>query len=152
MRGWMVGLVAVAVSVFGLGVAAIATFWESDAGTSLVDLDVGDCFDLPDDAAADGTIETVETVDCVVPHLAEVVLVGSLADGDEPYPPDDELFAIVDRACRNAELDIDEVDSASFGLLPIAPTVELWESFEGRFLCVAIPFGGDPVTGSVLTS
>ncbi len=144
MRGWMIGLLAVAVGVFGLGVAAIAVFSGSGAGTAIVDLEVGDCFDLPDDVTADGNIVAVDTVDCATPHLAEVVFVGSLNGGDEPYPSDDELFARVDASCRVAVV----VESDAFGLLPIAPTLELWESFDGRFLCVAVPFGGEPVTGS----
>ena len=146
MRGWMIGLLAVAIGVFGLGVAAIAAFSGSSADTSIVELEVGACFDLPDDATADGNIDAVETVDCDTPHLAEVVFVGSLNDGDEPYPSDDELFARVEAACRSTVV----VESDAFGLLPIAPTLELWESFDGRFLCVAIPYGGEPVTGSAL--
>jgi hypothetical protein len=144
MRGWMFGLIALAVGIFVLGVVAIVAFVGSSDGTPIVQLDIGDCFDLPESATADGTIDSVDTIDCGTPHLAEVVLVGSLNEGDEPYPPDDELFASVDRACREADV----VESAAFGLLPIAPTLELWESFEGRYLCVAIPFGGEPVTGS----
>ena len=89
-------------------------------------------------------LDSVDTVDCDTPHLAEVVFAGSLNDGDEPYPPDDELFATVERLCRAADV----VQSDAFGLLPIAPTPALWESFDGRFLCVAVPFGGEPVTGS----
>ena len=146
MRGWMVGLVALAVVVFGVGVAAIGAFSGSDDGTAFVDLAPGDCFDLPDEMAADATIDSVDTIDCELPHDAEVVSVGTLNDGDDPYPPDAELFAAVEAACQSAGV----VDSGSFGLLPIAPTVDLWESFDGRYVCVAIPFGGQPVTGSLL--
>ena len=139
----VVGLIAVVVSALGIGVAAIAVITSSGDDTSIVDLEVGDCFDLPE-GDDDGTLEAVDTVDCAAPHLAEVVFVGSLNTDDQPYPPDVELFAAVERACRRAGV----VDSQAFGLLPIAPTPELWASFEGRFLCVATPFGGDPVTGS----
>jgi hypothetical protein len=147
MQGRPVALVVVVSSVFLVGVGAIAVFLSSGNGTAIVDLDVGDCFDLPDGAAADGTLESVDTIDCSSPHLAEVVYRGELNPGDDPYPTDDELFARVDRICREAQV----VDADVFGLLPIAPTPELWASFGGRFLCVAIPFGGSPVTGSAQT-
>ena len=38
--------------------------------------------------------------------------------------PDDELFVAVDRAYRQAPVSV----SPDFGLLPVAPTIELWES------------------------
>jgi hypothetical protein len=144
MRGRLVLLTVVVLAVFLVGVGAIAVVLSSGGGTAIVDLDVGDCFDLPDDAVADGTVDSVDTVDCSTPHLAEVVFRGELNSGDDPYPSDDELFASVDKICREAQV----VDTGVYGLLPIAPTLELWESFEGRFLCVAIPFGGSAVTGS----
>lgn len=144
MRGRLVLLTVVALAVFLAGVGAIAVVLSSGGGTAIVDLDVGDCFDLAADATADGIVDAVDTVDCSTPHLAEVVFRGELNSGDDPYPSDDELFARVDQVCREAQV----VDSGVYGLLPIAPTLELWESFEGRFLCVAIPFGGTPVTGS----
>jgi hypothetical protein len=147
MRGWLVPLGAVVVMVVAVGVGAIVVLVSSGDDTAIVDLDVGDCFDLPDDETADGTIDSVDTVDCGAPHLAEVVFRGELNSGDDPYPDDDELFDRVDETCREAQV----VDADVFGLLPIAPTPELWESFGGRFLCVAIPFGGVPVTGSALS-
>lgn len=145
MRGWIFGLVAVVVLVFVVGVGVIVVL-TTDSRTSIVDLAAGDCFDLPD--AAGDQVDEVEVVDCAEPHLAEVVAVGSLNDsGDVPYPDDDEvLFALVDAECRT----ISPVGSDAFGLLPIAPTRQLWDAFEGRFLCVAIPFGGEPVTGSIV--
>jgi len=146
MRSWMVGLIAAVLLVIAVGVAIVAAFTSSGAGTAIVDLEVGDCFDLPDDASEADELRTVDVVDCTTPHLAEVVSDGVLNTDDAPYPDDDELFELVERACRDAGV----VDSDAFGLLPVAPTPELWASFEGRFLCVAIPFGGEPVTGSIV--
>jgi len=145
MRGWVLGVMAAVVLVIALGVGIIVVI-TAGGDTAIVDLEVGDCFDLPDDAGDDGELRSVAVVDCAEPHLAEVVAAGDLNTGDDPYPEDDELFARVEQACRAAEV----VESDEFGLLPIAPTPELWASFDGRFLCVAIPFGGDPVTGSIV--
>ena len=146
MRGWIVGLVSAVLLVVAVGVAIVVALSASGDDTAIVDLAVGDCFDLPDDDAGDDELRTVEVVDCASPHLAEVVSDGVLNTDDAPYPADDELFDLVERSCRAANV----VESDAFGLLPIAPTPELWASFEGRFLCVAIPFGGDPVTGSIV--
>ena len=143
MRSWVVGLIAAVLLVVMAGVGVIAVISSGDE-TAIVDLAVGDCFDLPDDV--DSEIRAVALIDCSDPHLAEVVTAGELNSGDEPYPSDDELFERVEQACRAAEV----VDSAAFGLLPVAPTPDLWESFDGRFLCIAIPFGGEPVTGSIV--
>lgn len=143
MRGWVVGLIATALAVFVAGGIVIAVLLGGGT-TPIVDLEPGDCFDLPDDVGDE--IVAVETVECAEPHLAEVVSIGELRVGDEPYPAGDDLVAVVDEACRRAGV----VDSADFGLLPIAPTEALWESYQGRFLCVAIPFGGEPVTGSIV--
>jgi hypothetical protein len=147
MRGWVAALLAVVGVVIVVGVGAIALFMSSGDDTAIVDLEVGDCFDLPNGSTDDGVLESVTTVDCSTPHLAEVVLVGGLNSEGREYPSDSELFAEVERACRAAEF----ANSDAFGLLPVAPTPELWASFDGRFLCVAIPFGGQPVTGSAVS-
>ena len=146
MRGWMVGLIGVALLVVIAGAAVLAAIGASDDGTTIVELEVGDCFDLPEDAADAEQLRSVEVVDCSKPHEAEVVSDGTLDTDEAAYPDDDELFVMVERACRDAGV----VESDAFGLLPIAPSPELWESFDGRFLCVAVPFGGEPVTGSII--
>lgn len=146
MRSGIAGVIAAALFVLAIGVVIIGIAVSSDDGTSIVDLDVGDCFELPDDAAAADELTSVATVDCDEPHLAEVVSDGTFDTADLPYPDDAELFDLVERRCREAGV----VDSEAFGLLPVAPTPELWASFDGRFLCVAIPFGGAPVTGSLV--
>lgn len=146
MRAWVVGLLAAVLLVVAAGFAVIAAVVSSSDQTAIVDLEVGDCFDLPSEVGNALTIEQVEMIDCDEPHLAEVVATGELNTGGDPYPADDELFARVEQACRATDV----VASDSFGLLPIAPTPELWESFDGRFLCVAIPFGGEPVSASIV--
>lgn len=98
MRGWTVGLVGAALLVVGIGIAVVVALAASDDGTTIVELEVGDCFDLPDDAP-DEELRSVDVVDCASPHLAEVVSDG-LLDTDTPYPDDDELFTQVEQACR----------------------------------------------------
>ncbi|MEO6653805.1 MAG: septum formation family protein [Ilumatobacteraceae bacterium] len=146
MRGWAIGLVCTVLVGLALAIAAVVAVTSSGADTALVDLEAGTCFELPDSVDS-GTIESVVTIDCTQPHLAEVVAVGELGTEGRDYPDDDVLFGEVDQACRA----VSPVTSDVYGLLPIAPTRDLWESFDGRYLCVAIPFGGEPTGGSILT-
>ena len=146
MRSWAVGLVVAVLGMVAVAIALIAVIavvGRSDA-TSIVDLEVGDCFDLPDDAA--DRIDLVDVVPCDDLHEVEVVLVGELnPDGDAEYPADDELFALADERCRLADVDRDR-----FGLVPFAPTEDTWNGAAGRFACLALPFGGGSITGSIV--
>ncbi len=145
MRGWVIGLAAVVILALGVAVAMVVAVTVSDSSTALVDLEPGMCLELPESAEPD-SIEEVTTIECLEPHRAEVVAVGELGSDGRGYPADDDLFAEVQQRCRLTEL----VEPERYGLLPIAPTERLWESFDGRYVCIAIPFGGGAVTGSAL--
>jgi hypothetical protein len=133
--------IAVVVTIVGVGLV-VALVGSGD--TSVLDVEVGDCFDLPRDDAGD--ITSVDVVDCEAPHQAEVVLVGELdPDGDRPYPDDEDLFDEIERRCTAVAESVGD----DFGILPVAPNEASWVPFSGRFSCVAIPFGGGRVTGSI---
>lgn len=132
------------VTIFGLvllafaalaAVIAIAVAMSADS-TSVFDLNAGDCFVLPIDGD-DTSLEEVDSIGCAEPHDAEVVLVGQLnPDQDRNYPTDEALFAEVESNCSSVPI------PAQFGMLPIAPDEASWNPLAGRFLCVAVPFGG----------
>ena len=144
MRGWPLALIATVGLVTAVALAAIVLVVGS-GGTSVFDLAVGDCFDLPV-GGDEVDVDTVDLIACDEPHEAEVVAVGRLnRERDRPYPDDDQLFAEVDRECAAAAVELDD----RFGIVPIAPNEESWEPFEGAFVCVALRFGGAPVTGSI---
>lgn len=143
---------AVGIVVLGVGLVVLVT---STSSTALLDLEVGDCFVLPTSVTAADTdaeidvVETVDVIDCDDPHDAEVTAAGELnPDGDLDYPSDEELFAIVDQRCAL----VDTVPTDRFGVVPIAPTERSWTSLDGRYLCLAVPFGGGMVTGSIADS
>jgi hypothetical protein len=149
MRGWPFALLATLGTVVVVSVLVIVAL-TSSSGTSIFDLEVGDCFDLPigDDEAADVAVEDVDVIDCGDPHEAEVVLIGALnPTRDRPYPSDDDLFAEVDARCGEIVGGAGTLEG--FGVVPIAPNERSWEPFDGGFLCVALPFGGGSVTGSI---
>lgn len=148
---WVAGLLLTVVVIVGLGVMVFVATSGDDP--LVLDLEPGDCFELAldDDAAQIGT---VRTVDCAEPHEAEVVARGSLArdgQGDVPVdrPSDEALFAEADARCAAALADRPDV-LERFGLLPIVADEASWEAFDGRFVCVAIPYGGGTTTGSAL--
>jgi hypothetical protein len=142
----MVGLIGLVSATVITAVLVMVAVMSNDP--SVLDLEVGDCFELPIEGD-DLEIDSVDVVGCGEPHDAEVVHTGSLnVDADRPYPSDDDLFAEVDDRCRDAQTDL--VDE--FGMLPVAPNEASWEPMEGRFICLAIPYGGGMVTGSIAHS
>jgi hypothetical protein len=150
---WALGVSAIVVAIIAIAVVAFVAV-TSSPGTALVDLELGDCFELSIDSAPDrderSTIQVVERVDvveCSSVHEAEVVLVGELnAGGDREYPTDASMFEEIDRRCAEATDTVGD----RFGILPFAPSEESWGRRNGRFHCVAIPFGGGTTTGSLV--
>jgi hypothetical protein len=148
MRGWIVGLVAVALVVVGLSVAALVLL-RPGGDTIVLDLGPGDCFQVPDDIA-DATISKVESIACTKPHEAEVFATGELdPHRDQPYPDDDQqLFARVDRQCSDVLAGHAGL-AVRFGILPVVADQRSWDTYRGRYVCVAIPYGGGTTQGSL---
>jgi Septum formation len=147
-RAWIVGLVAALLVAVALAVAALVLLSPGD-DTLVLDLHSGDCFEVPDDVA-DATIAEVDTIDCTKPHEAEVFATGELnPDRDQPYPADEQqLFARVDRQCAAVIADRPELVER-FGVLPVVADEQSWNSYRGRYVCVAIPYGGGTTEGSL---
>jgi hypothetical protein len=147
----MIGLGLVLVGAVACGVLLLVVATSSD-DTLVLDLEPGECFTLALDDGSD-SIGTVEEQPCDEPHEAEAVAVGELnpggADGEVPRPADDELFAQVDALCAAALEGRPEL-LERFGILPVAADEASWNVYDGRYVCVAIPFGGGTTTGSAL--
>ena len=148
MRTWIVGLTAVSLVTIALAVVALVLL-RPGADTIVLDLDAGDCFHVPADIAQ-ATISEVDTIDCTKPHEAEVFATGELDPGrDQPYPGDEQqLFARVDRLCAAALVGHAALVDR-FGVLPVVADERSWESYRGRYVCVAIPYGGGTTQGSL---
>ena len=138
--------VLIGVVLVGLGAAWLLSTQNDDF---IFDLEIGQCFDEPAAWSEGGgsEVEGVDVVDCAEPHDAEVVGAGALnPDGSAEYPSDEELFAVIDAACSQVE----GVPLDRFGLIPVAPTAATWSALDGRYLCVALPYGGEPTAGSIV--
>jgi len=148
MKGWIVGLIAVMVIAIALAGAALLLL-RPRGDTIILDLEAGDCFQVPADIA-NSTISKIDTISCAKPHEAEVFATGELnPDRDEPYPTDDQqTFARIDSQCSALLVDRPDVVQR-FGVLPVVADEKSWSSFRGRYVCVAIPYGGGTTTGSL---
>lgn len=147
MRGWAIGLLAIVLLIVAGAAAIIGVALSGGGSTPIVDLEVGDCFDLPDESEMD-RFETVDLIDCDEPHEVEVVGVGELnPEGDLPYPDDDELFRIAGQRCAVLT---DGLPLEGFGVVPLAPTLDTWEGADGGFSCLALQVGGEPTEGSLM--
>jgi hypothetical protein len=146
-RGWVLALIATVAVAAGLALLTIVVLTTDDE-TLMLDLETGDCFELPDELA-DSTIAQVSTVDCAGPHGAEVFATGFRnPDRDLPYPADEDLFRAVDARCAAV---LSEIPGATdrFGILPVIADEASWDAYRGRYVCVAIPYGGGTVSGSL---
>jgi hypothetical protein len=149
-------LLAVAAIVVGLAAMVLAAVRTS--GTLVLRLEVGECILVPE-SVTEGSIATVDTVRCDDEHEAQVIDVGELdidrpADGTEfdPTTPGvyDELFAAAAARC---EVALEGIDGAAerFGVLPVIADEGSWERFPGRYVCLAIPYGGGAVSSPLAT-
>ena len=144
----MVGLIAAVIVAIGLATAA-ALLLRPGGDTIVLDLEAGDCFQVPDDITS-SSISTIETISCDKPHEAEVFATGELnPDRDQPYPDDEQqLFGRVDARCATVLADHPDLVQR-FGVLPVVADEKSWSSFRGRYVCVAIPYGGGTTDGSL---
>ena len=148
MKGWIVGLLAVVLVAVALATAA-ALLLRPGGDTIILDLDAGDCFQVPDDIAK-ATISKIDTISCDKPHEAEVFATGELnPKRDQPYPTDEQAtFTRVEHQCSAVLADHPDLVQR-FGVLPVVADENSWSSFRGRYVCVAIPYGGGTTAGSL---
>ena len=101
---------------------------------------------LPDDGE---TIVRIEDFACDEPHGAEVISVGDLGSGSDPYPGDDEMAELVAAECIPDFEDyvgIPYADSV-YDIFPITPTEDGWED-DQTYVCLAFE-RGEELTESI---
>ncbi|WP_213813920.1 septum formation family protein [Glaciihabitans sp. dw_435] len=103
--------------------------------TDVFTLKIGDCLN---DAAADGEVSSVPTVDCAEPHDTEVFDAITLTD--ETYPGDDALGKEADEACLAAfpafagiAYDDSNLDYSSY-----YPTEASWKKQDRAVTCLIL--------------
>ena len=135
------GLVLGIVGVIGGGILIAVIATEVAGTTSVFDLEVGDCVELPEDGEE---IARIETFDCDEPHGAEVVAVGEIGDDGDPYPGQSELIDQIGAACIEDFGEYVGMDylSSEFDLFPITPTEDTWDD-DRSYVCLAFDPDGD---------
>ncbi|MBW3536345.1 MAG: septum formation family protein [Actinobacteria bacterium] len=111
-------------------------------------LQVGDCFNDPDESATEVT--SLEAVPCDEPHDNEIFHVFDL-EGDD-FPGEDEVKRLGMEGCE-AEFEGyvgTPLAESGLAIVPVTPTEGSWESTDDRtILCAAYNSDGAPLTGSV---
>lgn len=128
-----------------LAVLALALV-ASACGGNVFDLEVGQCFQNPDDFAE---VSNVNTVDCDEPHHNEVYHLFDLVDGDYPGAAEAESAAIdgciaafdsyVGAALADSQLDVRY----------LYPSEETWGDGDREVVCSLYDLQGDQLTGSM---
>jgi hypothetical protein len=102
----------------------------------VVDLRVGDCFDLKDEFSGD-EIEDVKSVPCTTEHQLEIFYVGAMGKGT--YPTDDEFETYVTQNCNPAfgAYIGKAYDDSDVYIYWLAPTDDTWRSGDRTVHCAA---------------
>lgn len=129
------------------GLTFLVTFGVACSGTgNAVELEVGDCFQDPDNL---DEVVDVETVDCDEDHDNEVFLVDEQDDGD--YPGESDLSDTATDLCQGGEFE--DYVGTSFQETSIfagflVPTEELWDQGHRNIVCFAF-LNGEQLDQSV---
>jgi hypothetical protein len=102
----------------------------------VVDLRVGDCFDLKEEVSAD-EIEDVKAVPCTTEHEFEVFYVGAMGEGS--YPTDDAFGTYVTQNCNPAfRAYIGKAyENSDLLIYWLVPTDDAWRSGDRTVQCAA---------------
>lgn len=122
-------------------VLALACTLSACSSTSALDLNTGDCFELPDDIdiVQGFELSSLETVPCVSAHDAQVVGEEELSDGD--FPGQEEIQTRAVDFCSEAFEDFVGIPytESSLDVVPLGPSKDSWERANDRaLLCVAV--------------
>ena len=124
---------------------------ESAGDLAVMDLRIGDCFNLPPGTEDDVEIEEVEAVPCGQAHENEVYVVTNYS-GSETWPGELAIWDFADQFCLTAFetfVGVPYEDSLlDFGYF--YPSVEGWEEEDDRGVtCVVYDYNGAMLTGSM---
>lgn len=113
-------------------------------------LQVGDCFDQP----PDGNIAEVAAVPCADPHDNEVFATFDMEGGDDAAYPGDEAVTTAAQECIGdtfTEYVGITYNESRFGVFPITPTQDTWESDlnDREIICTANTVDGTQITGTI---
>jgi hypothetical protein len=118
-------------------------------GGNVFDLEVGDCFNDPEDF---GEVTDVKMVDCAVPHDNEVFAVFDLPDGDYPGSTGAETSADGGCIAEFAAFVGIDYDSTSLDVWYLYPTEDSWNNGDREVVCMLFDPTGTQLTGTAANS
>ena len=130
-----------------IAMALLIPFLVTACGTSVFDLEVGQCFDDPDSFEA---VADVDIVSCDQAHDNEVYAIEQISGGGN-WPGQDLVADAADEACLaafEAYVGIDYL-SSSFEIGWLAPTSDSWADGDREVVCFLFDPTLEPITGSV---
>ena len=133
-------LVLVALLVWGL--SACLSGPAPRSSSSPEPLSAGDCF-----ADFDPTAQTHKKVPCTDAHSAQLVAVGTAAEG--AYPGRESLEAASGQLCKDASLNL-PADTSTLKQRTVYPTQDGWQNGDRRMECFIESTGGNTLTASLL--
>jgi hypothetical protein len=111
------------VSAWVVGAVLAALMAAACTGTSVFDLEVGDCIEDPHATEEFREIGTVQRVDCSEPHYGRVLTLFDVEDSE--FPGMDELDSIANERCPSGTTDI------------LVPSERSWnEAGDREIICV----------------
>jgi len=118
----------------------------SGCGASVLELDVGQCFDDPPDFAE---VANVDVVPCASPHHNEVIAVVDLPESS--FPGD---AAVGDSAASRCQAAFAGYVGSSYDDSPLvlgwlAPSLDSWGVGDREVICFVFDQSGDRMSGSV---
>ncbi len=143
MRGWVIRIGII------VAIAAGAYILRDRLSSNAGELQVGDCFDDPANAAE---ISDVQHHPCSEAHTSEVVFVGKLTGDNAAYPADSVVDAWARANCLPAW---ETYTGKTFETEPVLtinfyqPGKEGWSKGDRDVICYAIREDGATMTGSV---
>jgi hypothetical protein len=159
-RSGRMALVAAAIAG-AVGLSGCGWFGDDEPGEdiSAFDVEVGQCFNPPDEVKAE--LSTLRALPCDVEHTQEayaIVPYSTAEDGstsaDQAYPGSDVLTAYADSACaqRFAEyVGVPYTDSSLY-FTYLLPSARGWESENDRSVVCFVTTTGEKLTSSVRDS
>lgn len=148
IAGWLlvIGLVALLATNEDVQEGFSQGFEESYADRTGANLNLGDCFELPDDAT---DLTGIVAIDCASPHGAELVGVDELTDAE--YPGEESVVATTEDFCfeQFGEYIGTDYDASGLDMMYLYPTQASWTLGDRRLMCWAQNPDGSPLESSV---
>lgn len=146
------GVVLGALGIVGFAIVIVFAVNEAidEQITSIADLEVGKCYDIPNASTGEVQISEIEEVDCSSRHTGEAFYTGNL-DSSEPYPGGSDVQLQAGQECVGRPW-TDYVGSAypgDYELYTLYPVELAWKVTDGAFACLVIDPALDDLVGSV---